>query len=1021
MSGNSTSDQHSLNYFTCTLGQAAQLAPTKFRTVDELIDKQAVDHGENLACGFPAPRDGDQEWGCELLTFEDLRNCSVAAASELTQTIRSRDTDGSTKCVALLCASSLDFLLTWLGLMRAGIAVLLLAPQCQPEAISHLCQSCDAVFLVYDEAYRELASSAALHSGHLTITPIPWQAEGLATRAFVEKSKTFLSTFKADEADIAYIHHTSGTSSGLPKPISQTHRGGVGVLPSLDGADAATFTTTPLYHGGVADCFRAWTSNALIWLFPANKCPITNKTVLSCLEASSKHASKIMSVPPVKYFSSVPYVLQMLAEDASGVKMLQEMDIVGVGGAALPTKLGDDLVSKGVNLASRFGSAECGLLLSSHRNYESDKDWQYLRLPPTSKELIRFERQSDQSGGLGLHELVVLPEWPHIAKRNRSDGSFATSDLFEPHPTSPNVWRYHSRSDSQITLLTGKKFDPAPIGEEIIPGALIFPKTTASKRQPFLEDEIWGVVTEVNSKGQSHTRLSRNMLLILGPGLPALERSSKGTLLRAAAEMRFSGEIEQVYARLGQEVDRKGISSDQDIKSLVREIVNAVLEEPMLDDHADFYKSGVDSANCTQIRSLLQIRLLPELEPLPWNVVYDCGSIERFAFPHACIWGNRKESHNDEEQMFDLVQQYFLSERFKIVENGDLLEEVDRNSRLVVLLTGTTGALGAHILDTIRHDASVSDIICLVRAPDEKSAKSRVSESLTKRRKNPLSRTDDKIRCIPAHLGSRMSFMPHGMSTSRFHSDPSMTTSPASTTYSTCVLGKNHPLAILETVSSSPADADSLGYSQSKWVAEAICSVASKQEDMAGRIKVLRIGQLTGDADNGVWNMSEAWPMMLSTVELVGCLPRRQDKLSWLPLDVAAQAVVDILLSDTFRENLGESCPVFHVVNNLTETSWMDLLSWIQEIGPRKFDIVNPDVWLEKLEKVEDHPAKNLLWLWKRGSRHGQSEKEEEEEVRFEVGNAVGSSKAMRSVTPVDKTLVKKIWCWLEAEMRKES
>ena len=51
------------------------------------------------------------------------------------------------------------------------------------------------------------------------------------------------------EGDTAYLHHTSGTSTGLPKPIPQSHRAAVGVLPRFgDGHEKSTFTTTPLYH-----------------------------------------------------------------------------------------------------------------------------------------------------------------------------------------------------------------------------------------------------------------------------------------------------------------------------------------------------------------------------------------------------------------------------------------------------------------------------------------------------------------------------------------------------------------------------------------------------------------------------------------------------------------------------------------------------------------------------------------------------------------------------------------------------
>ena len=209
-----------------------------------------------------------------------------------------------------------------------------------------------------------------------------------------------VSASRTVDSDVAYLHHTSGTSTGLPKPIPQTHHGALGVLPTLDGTGQATFTTTPLYHGGVADLFRAWTSNALIWLFPGKELPITASNTLKCLDAAGE-ISKTRSLAPVSYFSSVPYVLQMMAADSHGLQLLQKMSLVGVGGAALPAEVGTQLVDQGVNLLSRFGSAECGFILSSTRKFNEDQDWQYVRMDE-DEGCLEFEDHGD-----GLHELVV--------------------------------------------------------------------------------------------------------------------------------------------------------------------------------------------------------------------------------------------------------------------------------------------------------------------------------------------------------------------------------------------------------------------------------------------------------------------------------------------------------------------------------------------------------------------------------------------------------------------------------------
>jgi hypothetical protein len=84
--------------------------------------------------------------------------------------------------------------------------------------------------------------------------------------------------------------------------------------------------------------------------------------------------------------------------------LLPDMDIIDLGGAVLPQSVGDLLVSKVVNIICHSCSAECRFLLSSQCPYESDKSWQYLRVPPDSP-FLRFE---DQSDGSGPFEPVIL-------------------------------------------------------------------------------------------------------------------------------------------------------------------------------------------------------------------------------------------------------------------------------------------------------------------------------------------------------------------------------------------------------------------------------------------------------------------------------------------------------------------------------------------------------------------------------------------------------------------------------------
>lgn len=67
-----------------------------------------------------------------------------------------------------------------------------------------------------------------------------------------------------------------------------------------------------------------------------------------------------------------------------------------------------------------------------------------------------------------------------------------------------------------------------------------------------------------------------------------------------------------------------------------------------------------------------------------------------------------------------------------------------------------------------------------------------------------------------------------------------------------------------------PCNAQNTGYGRSKYVAELLVKCAS---DQGANCCILRIGQIVGDTKNGIWNTSEAIPLMIQTADTLGCLP----------------------------------------------------------------------------------------------------------------------------------------------------
>ncbi|KAL6709782.1 hypothetical protein ACN47E_001211 [Coniothyrium glycines] len=1066
------------NYFVCTLGQAARppVQSKPYRNISEFIHQQAQHHPELPAVGFPVPRP-NQRWNYKVLTFNNVDHGTNVFAARLSN---SMPPPRKSETIALICHSSPEFLFTWLGLIRLGFSVLLIAPQCQPAAIQHLCTSCNVSTLLYDAAHAERAQrteslTKATDLPELQTQLLPLDESEDIFRVIEEQPQSPINSPQIDEMEVAYLHHTSGTSSGLPKPIPQTHRAAIGVLPHLPTIPVvASFTTTPLYHGGIADLFRCWTSNALIWLFPGKDVPITAQNICSCLTMAEDYASTAAR-PTVKYFSSVPYVLQMMEADGTGLQYLQSMDIVGVGGAALPAEVGDRLVRKNVNLISRFGSAECGFLLSSFRDFTSDKDWQYLRdyNPP---KFIEFEARDND-----LAELIIKPAWPHMAKKNRDDGSYATADLFAPHPSIQHAWLYHSRADSQLTLLTGKKFDPAPLEDAIAtssylddvlifgndrpyPGALLLRSEQAKNTSDQeLLNAITPAVRRLNEESQDHARISVEMLIPVPHQEQPLEKSSKGTIIRRAAEARFAELIKNAY----ESEDAAGSCNDgvkdedlsQHLKNLIQKMTSQSGE---LTEDLDLFSYGVDSIACMRLRSQIR-QLIPNHNgALPMSVIEDCGTIGRLKdFILRKRHGEADAGTEDEQQLMrDLVRQYGLSDQSSTegVAIANACKSEDPKGE-VVILTGATGALGAHILNLLQHATNVDVIYCLVRGTDEQAARERVSKALEQRGFESLfdtGLTNDKVKVLPAQLSDdrlglkddtynvlakQATSIIHVAWTVNFRlklrsfvqdniagvrnllnlalqsgrSLPPRFTYCSST--ASIMNGKLDPTGYLpERILSEPSSSSPLGYSQSKWVAEHICAEAHKRTRLRGRLSVVRVGQLAGDSVAGVWNTKEAWPMMLSTAHLIHCLPDlNNEPLDWLPVDIAAKAFVETTAAEGAS---GDELPIFHVLNPHLEPTWHDMLQWLRK--KETFEIVDPKEWVRRLEECSEtnHSALKLLGLWKEAYGPEAQAPTDAQRPRFSMVETQKKVPTLRDVKPLDEAYVDKIWRWVRANVQ---
>lgn len=194
---------------------------------------------------------------------------------------------------------------------------------------------------------------------------------------------------------------------------------------------------------------------------------------------------------------------------------------------------------------------------------------------------------------------------------------------------------------------------------------------------------------------------------------------------------------------------------------------------------------------------------------------------------------------------------------------------------------------------------------------------------------------------------------------------------------------------------------------------------------LGSNIAILRIGQLTSDTFTGIWNTSEAYPLMLSTAPLLHALPDLGSlPLDWLPVDIAAKAVLDVAENMTMNPG-GKSatntigCPVLHMLNPSTKPTWSDLLACIKTASPGlDIEVLPPKEWLARLEAYEgDVPAKKLVGLWKGAFGEGEGKVDGQDEgtrIEFELEKAKSMSETMRGVGPLDEGFLERMWRWVE-------
>ncbi|KAM0327071.1 hypothetical protein ACHAQA_006196 [Verticillium albo-atrum] len=940
------------------------------RTVDDLVRRRARSNPDKVIVSYPSS-------GIEYVnyTMRQLDVFAYRAAKVYQQSIPARQSSAEKPLmVAVIGPSNFEYLITMLALTKLGHTTLFLSTRISQEAVENLITTTGAQVLVADPRYTSTAETAQQSIPGLKILDI------VNRSAFDFEIEVHADTRLDAHLDPAietdnrvYVIHSSG-STGLPKPIYQTHRSAVANY--AWSMEMKAFITLPLYHNhGICNLYRAIYCGKPIHLYNADL-PLTHN-----------HLTKIMRTHRFEIFYGVPYALKLLSETDEGMSLLRDLKVVMYGGSACPDDLGNSLVDHGVNLVGHYGATEVGQLMTSFRPAD-DKWWNYVRETPKLSPYLQWVPR-----GENLFECVVLEGWPSKVASNQDDGSYATKDLFEPHPTIPKAWKYIARRDDTINLVNGEMFNPVStegtirsskdVTEAVIFGAgrpalgvLVVPAASLEgKTEEQSLEVIWPVVESACRNVESYARIPKSLIKILPYGCD-YPRTDKGSVIRQAFYRTYAEDIDEMYDNADAASGDLQKLNLEELRTFVRQsVLSALGKEVPFENDTDFFSLGLDSLQAIQMRSDILKTVDVQGHKLGQTVVFDHPSVDNLS---TYLFGLSSDREAEQEVSVE-------SEMRELIERYTQQPAAVSSVPSAVAVTGASGSLGAHVAAQLAKDPAISTVYCLVRAKSDQEAGKRVQASLIQRRiYHGLSRVDrQKIVSLASDLsdsqlgltGDNYSQLTRSlrsvihcawsvnfnMRLSSFEKSNiagvtnlislCQATAGSAATFNFCSSVSTVVRATTVPVPESLPElewAQGMGYAQSKCVAEHLCSRAAERGVTA---RVLRVGQIVADTQHGVWNNTEAIPLMLQAAVTVGALPKLRETPSWTPVDVVAQAVSEISLSDAGS--------VFTNLTNPRVFDWTaDLLPALKTAG-LDFEEVEPQEWVRRLRASNPDPTLN--------------------------------------------------------------
>ncbi|KAL8707032.1 MAG: hypothetical protein Q9225_007868, partial [Loekoesia sp. 1 TL-2023] len=886
----------------------------EFVLIDDLFKARAKDKSQTPLIAFPKSERGVSDF--EFFTGSDLDRFVEHAARYYIQAELSVVSGSPTVYAG---PTNVEWLTTVFGLLRAGFAVVTLSPRISSQAVAKLMSETHCETVICADSFQLLRTIDRVKE-ELDVQMIPILRRTWFDRPSTGGPPLTRDIDKAKEAErMILIMHSSGSTS-LPKPIYTNHKRYTQYNQISPGEKE--FMTLPLYHSFPMSVLPWKMYNRKMMYFLNANIPVTRDS-----------ASEAFTVAQPDVVYTVPYILKLLAERPESVNVLRSCREVNTIGSQCPDELGDRLVDQGINLCNQLGSTEVGLVGSSSSRDPEDREWAYIRIPQ-----LKMKHIWPRSIGENQFEFVFLKDYPSRLESNSDDPphSFYSKDIFSPHATIPNAWKYVGRIDDRVTLTNGEKVLPLPIEGRIrgqplvrecvvfgvgkpIPGLLVF-RSAEARDMPDEEfvERIWPDVEAANQAAEGFSQIGKEIIVPL-PADAAYPQADKGSFIRSQVYQAFEKEINEAYDRLEQHQEGKLQLDLPQLEEHLLYLGRGLVGYQLGSKTTDFFTAGMDSLRAIQMRGLIikDLDLGGNSKNLNQNVVFETSNVENLA-KH--LYDLRQGHFSDIEDPNTAIQT--LIQKYSVFKQHSPGPNSVREAHTVVL-TGATGGLGSQLLSKLSFDRSVSKIYCLLRGSEplqrlreslhNRNLEFQISKvtALTSDLSSPTFGLDDttysEIQSSATHIIhaawpvnfqlTLASFEPHiqglhnllQLSLSSPHLAPSklLFCSSVST-----ALGTPPPAKVPEEIIENLDHVLNMGYGQSKLVGEHIVAAAVKTA--GAQASILRIGQVVGDTKYGMWNDREAIPTVVRSALTMGILPELKIKCEWLPVDTLADCILEL-------------------------------------------------------------------------------------------------------------------------------